>query len=110
MLLTYYPFYVFDFRLARRGPLESMRRHFGGRFGRSLLYQAWVAPTLWLPRPLALAWGAATTLVGRIAGGELRRGLAFAWNRLLRRSGAAGSAVASPATTGVMGHGRSGGH
>lgn len=84
MLFSYYPFYAFDFRLARRGSLTSMRRHFSERFGRSMLYWSWLAPTILLPRPLALPWGALTTLVGRVFGGDLRRGIAFAWRRVSR--------------------------
>lgn len=90
MLFSYYPFYAFDFRMARRGSLESMKRHFSRRFGRHALYWAWLAPTIVLPRPLAVPWGAATTVVGRVLGGELRRGAAFAWTRIARRLGAAG--------------------
>jgi glycosyltransferase involved in cell wall biosynthesis len=84
MLFSYYPFYAFDFRLARRGSLASIRRHFAERFGRSMLYWSWLAPTILLPRPLALTWGALTTLVGRVFGGDLRRGIAFAWRRVAR--------------------------
>jgi abequosyltransferase len=88
MLFSYYPFYAFDFRAARRGDVASMRRQFDARFGGSWLYRLWLAPTLYLPRPLALAWGATTTLVGRVSGGELRRGLVFAWRRIARRRSA----------------------
>lgn len=90
MLLSYYPFYLFDYRLARRGAVESMQRNFSARFGDDALYRFWLAPTLWLPRPLALAWGAFTTFVGRVYGGELRRGLAFAWRRFARNLGFVG--------------------
>jgi glycosyltransferase involved in cell wall biosynthesis len=91
MLLSHYPFYAFDRRLERRGSLDAMRAHFAQRFGRSPLYWTWLAPTLLLPRPLALVWGAMTTLVGRVLGGDLQRGLAFAWNRVARRPGPAAS-------------------
>jgi glycosyltransferase involved in cell wall biosynthesis len=85
MLFSYYPFYAFDFRAARRGDVASMRRQFAARFGRSWVYWLWLAPTLSLPRPLALVWGALTTLIGRVLGGELRRGLVFAWRRISRK-------------------------
>lgn len=90
MLFSYYPFYAFDFRLARRGSLASMRRYFSERFGRSMIYWSWLAPTILLPRPLAVPWGALTTLVGRVFGGDLRRGIAFAWRRVSRLLGESG--------------------
>lgn len=90
MLFSYYPFYAFDFRLARRGSLASMRRHFSERFGRSMLYWSWLAPTILLPRVLALPWGALTTVVGRLFGGDGRRGVAFARRRVSRFVGELG--------------------
>lgn len=83
-LLSYYPFYLFDLRLSGRSDRASMREPFERRFADRLLYRLWLAPTLRLPRPLALAWGAATTAVGRVIGGDLRRGVRFAWNRMAR--------------------------
>jgi abequosyltransferase len=84
MLLSYYPFYALDIRLHRRGDLKTTRQYFAARFAGRPLYRLWLAPTLELPRPLALAWGALTTLVGRVAAGELRRGVYFAWHKLRR--------------------------
>ncbi|PPD30399.1 MAG: hypothetical protein CTY20_03025 [Hyphomicrobium sp.] len=85
MLRTYYPFYAFDFRLARRNGLDSMKQHFGERYRTWPTYWFWVAPTLYLPRSLAIVWGAGTTAVGRVMGGELRRGLTFAAAKLRKR-------------------------
>lgn len=84
-LRTYYPFYAFDFRLARRNGLDSMKLHFGERYRTWPTYWFWVAPTLYLPRPLAIVWGAGTTAVGRVLAGELRRGLTFAAAKLRKR-------------------------
>ncbi|MGA7802128.1 MAG: glycosyltransferase [Gammaproteobacteria bacterium] len=83
MLLGYYPFYVFRQRLAnRQDPCVEYAR-FRRRFGRRLAFLLFVAPILRLPRPFGLAWGAAATMVGRIATGDLRRGLKFVWRRLV---------------------------
>ncbi len=81
-ILTYYPFYLFDLRLSNRGDVARARSAFASRFGGRLLFRCWLDPVLSLPRPLAIAWGAATTLVGRVASGDLRRGAAFARDRV----------------------------
>lgn len=81
MLRSFYPFYAFQFRYTQRDGLESMQRHFTERFRGYPAYWFWIAPTLYLPRPAAVAWGAATMAVGRIMGGELRRGVAFAMSK-----------------------------
>lgn len=85
MLFSYYPFYLFLERLTTKEDHKTSLVHFSQRFGPRWLYKLWIAPTLILPRPLALAWGAVTTAVGRILGGELRRGLYFAASRCRRK-------------------------
>lgn len=88
-MLSYYPFYLLDQRLARRGDLAVTRDLFGRRFRGRWLYACWLAPTIRLPRPLAILWGGATTFIGRVIGGDFRRGLKFAWNRLTSLAGGA---------------------
>lgn len=85
MLLSYYPFYLLDLLLARRSDRTATLERFARRFGGRWMFELWLAPTLRLPRPLGIVWGAATTLVGRVAGGELRRGLRFAVHRVRQR-------------------------
>jgi abequosyltransferase len=82
MLTWYHPFYLFRQRLAKQGNLSDTYKRFVTRFGNRLLFRMWVAPILLLPRPLALAWGAATTFVGRVKNGDLRRGVRFVFSRL----------------------------
>lgn len=82
MLMSYHPFYLFRQRLSKQGNLHDTRRRFKARFGRRALFRMWVAPIIFLPRPMALGWGAFTTATGRLLNGELRRGLAFMWHRL----------------------------
>jgi abequosyltransferase len=83
-LFSYYPFYMLDIRASGCGDLEGTFSALRGRFRRRLLFWVWIAPTLRLPKPIALAWGAMTMAVGRVAKGDLRRGLMFACNRFLR--------------------------
>jgi len=84
MLTSYHPFNLLRQRLARQGDLHATYGRFAARFGQRPLFRFWVAPIITLPRPLALAWGAGATLIGRIVVGDFRRGLHFAWNRLRR--------------------------
>jgi abequosyltransferase len=84
-MFSYYPFYLLDLRLSGRGDLKVTREEFARRFPGRWLYRLWLEPTIRLPRPLAIFWGAATTFIGRAFGGDLRRGIKFAWNKLARR-------------------------
>lgn len=84
MLLGYYPTYILSQRRQLSGDLAATKARFNARFGRRRLYQFWLSPILYLPRPLAIVWGMLVTLLGRAATGELRRGFTFAINRIKR--------------------------
>jgi abequosyltransferase len=84
-LFSYYPYYLLDLRLARRSDPAVALQNFGARFGGQWLYELWLAPILKLPRPLALVWGGATTLVGRILHGQWRLGFSFLTSRFKRK-------------------------
>lgn len=84
MLLGYYPFYLFRQRLAQTGNDESAYVSFKAQFGGRWLFRLLLAPILRLPRPLGVVWGAGVTLLGRVATGDLRRGVMFMWHRLVR--------------------------
>lgn len=86
-LFTYYPFYMLDIRVSGQGDLQGTYRALKARFGDRMLFWLWIAPILRLPRPLALAWGAMTMTVGRLAKGDFRRGIMFLRNKLLPRPG-----------------------
>jgi abequosyltransferase len=86
-LLSYYPFYALDLRLWRRSDPSKAERTFSKRFQGRLLYKIWVAPILTLPRVPAILWGGMATLVGRVLGGDIARGYAFARHRVLRTLG-----------------------
>jgi hypothetical protein len=82
MMIGYYPFYLVRQRLARSGNRDETLRCFTDRFKGRWLFHFWLAPIIRLPRPFALVWGGMATLLGRVASGDFRRGIAFAWNRL----------------------------
>lgn len=84
MLLGYYPFYLFRQRMTQASDNENVYVMLKTRFGRHCLFRVLLAPILRLPRSLGIAWGAGATIFGRIATGDLRRGVMFAWNRLVQ--------------------------
>ena len=84
VLFSHYPHYLFALRRARVTTRMITLEHFDRRFRGRWLFHVWVAPTLLLPRPLALVWGAVTTVVGRALGGDLRRGIKFQWYKLTK--------------------------
>jgi hypothetical protein len=81
MLLGYYPYYLLRQRRDRSGDLTAATEQFVVRFRDRPLFWLWLAPILYLPRVLAVAWGSLVTLLGRAVTGELRRGVAFALHR-----------------------------
>jgi abequosyltransferase len=85
MMLGYYPFYLLRQRRDRKGDPLASYATFAARFRQRLLFRLWLAPILCLPRPFAVLWGAFATLTGRLLIGDLQRGLAFAWHRLMQR-------------------------
>lgn len=85
LMLAYYPFYLLRQRLARTGNLQATYERFENRFHERFLFRWWLAPTMKLPRPLAIIWGGATTFVGRALKGDLRRGFKFLLNRMALR-------------------------
>ncbi len=82
MLVSYYPFNLLRQRLARQGDMRATYRRFHAQFGYHWAFLVFSAPIIVLPRPLAIAWGWAAVLVGRIWNGELKRGWHFALHRL----------------------------
>lgn len=82
LLVGYFPFYLFRQRLAETGNLSATYERFHRRFAGRWLFDLWAAPIIRLPRPLALIWGGMVVVIGRIANGDLKRGIAFAVNRM----------------------------
>ena len=83
-LLGYYPQYLLQQRMNRSGDLRATAERFRKRFGARILFKYWIAPILYLPRPLAILWGMVATFLGRVLCGDLRRGLMFAFNKFRR--------------------------
>lgn len=83
LMLAYYPFYLLRQRLSNSGDLNATFARFEVRFHGRFLFKYWLAPIMRLPRPLGIFWGGMATLIGRALTGDLRRGIVFAWNRVV---------------------------
>lgn len=83
LMHAYYPFYLLRQRLSRSGDLHATLARFEARFHGRFLFKYWLTPIMRLPRPLGILWGGLATLIGRLLNGDLRRGIAFVWNRLV---------------------------
>ena len=83
LMLSYYPFYLLRQRMSKSGDLHATLNRFEDRFEGRLLFKYWVRPIIQMPRPLGIIWGAVATVIGRTMNGDLGRGIAFAWHRLL---------------------------
>ena len=75
MLICFYPTYLLRFRLSGLEDIFYVRRVFEDRFAGRLIYQNWIKPILWLPRPFAIFLGSLTTIFGRLLNGDLDLGL-----------------------------------
>ncbi len=83
-LIGYYPYYLLRQRLSLSGSLQETKLRFMERFKGRFLFDYWVAPIMFLPRPAAILWGIMVTVVGRVLNGDLLRGISFAVNKLPR--------------------------
>lgn len=83
LMLSYYPFYLLRQRMSKTGDLAATLIRFEERFDGRMLFKYWVRPIIQMPRPLGIIWGAVATVIGRTLNGDLRRGITFAWYRLL---------------------------
>jgi abequosyltransferase len=85
LLRGFYPYYVFRELVSKSNRLTDARRQLEARFIRHPWYRFGIKPMLILPRPLAIAWGAAVVAIGRAMSGDLNRGWRFVFTRTLRR-------------------------
>ncbi len=85
MLTQYLPQQVLLQRMRPSVDLQAARERFRSAYRGRLRYWALVDPIFTLPRPAGIAWGMAATAVGRIASGDLMRGLYFLRDKLLGR-------------------------
>lgn len=84
MLIEYYPIYLLQICINDGGAMIKNHQIFESRFGCNIIYKYWIRPIFTLPRFLAIAYGLMLTLVGRLVGGDFRRGLYFIKYRLKR--------------------------
>lgn len=84
MLLEYYPMYLLQIRMNDEDAAMLNRQIFEKRFGQYVLYKYWLRPMFIFPRYLAVPYGLVVTSIGRILGGDFRRGFHFLKYRLNR--------------------------
>lgn len=82
MLLKFFPFYIWKSRLGNTLPVDEVYASFAARFRQHWFFPLWITPALKLPKLLALVWLVGMVLLGRVLGGDLRRGLKFLAYRL----------------------------
>ncbi|NOX26531.1 MAG: glycosyltransferase family 2 protein, partial [Deltaproteobacteria bacterium] len=83
LVVGFFPFYVFREILANvEETIEESRQRYRKRYDGYWTYYLFLAPIFYLPRHLAIGWGAIAVLVGRVLNGDLRRGIFFLWHRL----------------------------
>lgn len=85
LLLTYYPFYLLRQRLSEQGMSSGTRERFIEYYSDTGLFKYWNDPIMTLPKPLAIAWGSMTTVVGRAAKGDVKRGIYYVFNRAFKK-------------------------
>lgn len=82
MLFEYYPMYLLKIRMHDENTVMINRQIFENKFGKHILYNYWLKPIFALPRYLAIPYGMVVTSIGRVFGGDFRRGLHFLKYRL----------------------------
>lgn len=84
LLIGHYPFYIWRQLLGDGEDMAAARKRFQARFNGRWAFNLFVDPIFYLPRPLALTWGAVAIAIGRVLNGDARLGLNFAWRRLTK--------------------------
>lgn len=83
MIIGYLPFYLLRQRLAATDMARDtayLRDRFRDRF----MFWVWLYPICAFPRPVAVVWGSAVTILGRVMAGDSKRGMRFMMNRIGR--------------------------
>jgi hypothetical protein len=83
LLIGFYPQYFLKEPFAGVD-LSSASCRLRARYGRRPAFALFVAPVLRLPRPLAIVWGCAALVLGRLMRADFARGMAFVEARLTR--------------------------
>ena len=82
MLLGHLPFYLLKQRLGCSGDQQANLLTLRTRHEKSLTLWVLLMPIIALPRFIAIAWGGAVTLAGRIRYGDFLRGICFLLNKI----------------------------
>ena len=87
MILTYYPLYLLQMRQTNAVSCEEALNHCSDRFSKRWLYWVLLAPIMRFPRNMAVCWGLTSLAIGRVAGGDLRRGFFFILHKVCKNTG-----------------------
>lgn len=85
LLISYYPFYLLKSRLIKSPHIKYEINNLEERYKRNWLYKIWVKPILTLPYPLAIIWGGATTLIGRLLNDDFYQGTSYILRKIRSR-------------------------
>jgi glycosyltransferase involved in cell wall biosynthesis len=84
IMLRYYPQYILFMRLRRDKKAQENYSKFKKCYNKNAIFWIVIAPIFALPRWAAIAWGGCWTFLGRGLGGDMMRGIQFAYNGLKR--------------------------
>jgi abequosyltransferase len=87
MLMRYFPQYCLTHRLVGSQGVEKVIQSLDTHFIGFRAYRLLVRPILWLPRPLGIAWGAGSSFVGRLLGGDGDRIWAYVCSAFVAMAG-----------------------
>lgn len=82
MIFGHLPFYILKQRVNNTVDQQENAVRLKARYKHSFLCWFWLMPIVLMPRFMAILWGGFATLIGRIAFGDLRRGMYFLLNKL----------------------------
>lgn len=82
ILLRYYPQYILFMRIHKDKKIQKNYSIFKKYYNKNIIFWIVVSPIFFLPRSAAIAWGGAWTFLGRGLGGDMTRGIQFAYHGL----------------------------
>ena len=85
IMLRYYPQHILFMRLRRDEKAQESYLKFKKIYNKNSIFLIIIAPIFILPRWAAIAWGGAWTFLGRGLGGDMMRGIQFAYHGLKRK-------------------------
>jgi glycosyltransferase involved in cell wall biosynthesis len=82
MLLGHLPFYLFKQRLSNVGDQQMNKTRLKLRYASLWTFWIFLLPVVSMPRFIAIFWGGASTVIGRIRYGDFLRGFYFLLNKI----------------------------